>query len=118
MPASSVMATSMDGSCRRDASSSQYTQATISTGAMGTQCCLKFHKGASSQTEDEFSVQELNTGAASEDGADIADQTRPCCCACKPHSGNTGNLKECSHDFKFFWPIYTRCVDLLHIIGN
>ncbi|XP_077545544.1 uncharacterized protein LOC144158506 isoform X3 [Haemaphysalis longicornis] len=48
------MATSTDGVCSRNASCSQYTQATITTGATGSQCCLRFRDDASSQTEQEY----------------------------------------------------------------
>ncbi|XP_077545559.1 uncharacterized protein LOC144158524 [Haemaphysalis longicornis] len=56
MPTSSFMALSTDGARSSDSSRSQCTQAAITTGVIGTQCCLRFHKGASSQTEEDFSA--------------------------------------------------------------
>ncbi|XP_077545503.1 uncharacterized protein LOC144158478 isoform X2 [Haemaphysalis longicornis] len=70
-----------------DVSCSRKTQATIPTSAIGTQSILTFFISASSQTEEEFAVLDVDKAG---DGADIMAKAGSHTCSCHASSGNTG----------------------------
>ncbi|XP_077544942.1 uncharacterized protein LOC144158156 isoform X3 [Haemaphysalis longicornis] len=79
---------------------SQDTQTAITSSAIGTQCSLMLFINASSQTEEELSVQDghnTQDGAsekfpASGGGAIVAAEVGPDTFSCHPCSGNTGSF--------------------------
>ncbi|XP_077546657.1 uncharacterized protein LOC144159197 isoform X2 [Haemaphysalis longicornis] len=99
MPENFVMAVSTDAAHNQDVScSSQGTQAAITFSAIGTQCALLCLNSTSSQTEEDFSVLEVNDATAcasrkfsvSQDGANIVRKSG-LACSCCAHSSNTGS---------------------------
>ncbi|XP_077545292.1 uncharacterized protein LOC144158347 isoform X3 [Haemaphysalis longicornis] len=98
----SVMALSRDADHNQDVSCSRETQVTVTTSTIGMQCGVTFLMNTSSQTEEEFSVLEVNNGQAralkkfpaSRDNADPVAKTGLRICSCRQHSGNTGQRLE------------------------
>ncbi|XP_077545889.1 uncharacterized protein LOC144158705 isoform X4 [Haemaphysalis longicornis] len=100
MPEGCAMTLSTVAACSQDVSCSQRTQATIATMAIGTQCCLRLLTSTSSQTDEQFSVLELENAQsaglgkfpASQGGTDIVAKAGPHTCSCQPHSDNAGTF--------------------------
>ncbi|XP_077545685.1 uncharacterized protein LOC144158581 isoform X1 [Haemaphysalis longicornis] len=98
---------STDGAC------SQQTQAAVATGTRGTQCAPRLLISITSQTEQEFPVDDAQAGAplkthhATRAGGDIPGKPGCRTCSCRPPTGNERSFSTDSKKIQFGGILYS-----------